>query len=116
MPAELKRAWTYFWSKPPAERSVLIGRLFHKLRTGGPTAVVRWARSSGVPENEAARYLAWCERHTPDDAQLQRMEGTSSRFAYQPRITIVTPVDNTDALWLEACAAWPARRPQKCRR
>ncbi len=105
MPAELKRAWTHFWSKPPAERSMLIGKLFHRLRTGGPAAVLRWARTGSVPENEAARYLAWCERNTPGGAELLRMTDASSRFAYQPQITIVTPVYNTDAKWLDACAA-----------
>lgn len=105
MPADLTRAWNYFWSKPAAERAVLIRRLLQHLRQGGPGAVRRWARSSSVPENEATRYLAWCERHTPTDADLQRMTESVQRFAYQPQITIVTPVYNTDAKWLEACAA-----------
>jgi GT2 family glycosyltransferase len=105
MSGDLARAWNYFWSKPSAERAALVRRALHRLGSEGPRAVLRKVRSTSGPPDEASRYLAWCERHTPQGAELERMARSSLQFPFQPRITIVTPVYNTDAKWLDACAA-----------
>lgn len=105
MPGDFTRAWNKFWSKPAGERATIVRRVFAQMRAGGPRAVLHSVRVNSGPENEAARYAIWCQRHTPNGNELLRMAEESTRFAYQPLITIVTPVFNTDAQWLHACAA-----------
>ena len=47
-------------------------------------------------------YATWCRRHTPDPAALAAMAEQAAHFRYQPLISIITPVWNTDPRWLRA--------------
>jgi GT2 family glycosyltransferase/BMFP domain-containing protein YqiC len=49
-------------------------------------------------------YQAWFEQHRVKLAQLRAMRGETERFRAQPMISIITPVFNTPAQWLEETA------------
>jgi GT2 family glycosyltransferase len=48
-------------------------------------------------------YRDWAARHAPSARDLERMRDESTQFPYQPLVSIVTPVFNTDPRWLRAC-------------
>jgi GT2 family glycosyltransferase len=56
-----------------------------------------WPAQKSPPQTE---YQAWFERHrvTPEQALAMREEARI--FAYQPRVSIITPVFNTPIAWL----------------
>lgn len=49
-----------------------------------------------------SEYQAWLARHSATSAELGRMRDEAAGFAYAPLISIITPVFNTPAEWLEA--------------
>jgi len=101
--------WRAFWSRSAHERARLVRTGWHSLwRHGvGPTAhrMQRSARFAADRDEENARYARWCRTHTPDAAALDRMRAASTRLPYQPLISIITPVYNTDPRWLHDCGA-----------
>ena len=109
--------WRSFWSRSGHERARLLRTAWHSLREHGAGAtahrVRRSARFASDRDAENARYARWCRTHTPDAAALEEMKAASARFAYQPLVSIITPVYNTDPRWLHACGAsvvaqaWP---------
>jgi len=70
-------------------------RLFREIkrRFGTP----RWA-SPDLPKTE---YQEWLERHRASPAQAHGMREESRTFSHRPLISIITPVFNTPAVWLE---------------
>ncbi|MCC7035362.1 MAG: glycosyltransferase [Acidobacteria bacterium] len=109
--------WRSFWSRSGHERARLLRSAWHAFRQHGaaPTAnrMRRSARLAADRDAENARYAQWCRAHTPDPRALEAMKAASARFAYQPLVSIITPVYNTDPRWLHACGAsvvaqaWP---------
>lgn len=93
-----------FRSRPAAERTRLLGLLVEEAKARGLRSALQRVRDGGVSAIRSEDYLRWCERHTPGPAALAAMRAAVATFAYQPRITIVTPVFNTEARWLDACA------------
>jgi GT2 family glycosyltransferase/glycosyltransferase involved in cell wall biosynthesis len=49
----------------------------------------------------ADRYEAWIAEHEPDAAELERQRERSGRFSGRARISLLTPVHNTPAKFLE---------------
>jgi GT2 family glycosyltransferase len=45
----------------------------------------------------------WAARHAPTARDLARMRDESARLGYQPLVSLITPVYNTDPRWLRAC-------------
>jgi len=56
----------------------------------------------GADPGPQADYGTWCQRHTPDPPALAAMAEQAAHFPYQPLISIITPVWNTDPRWLRA--------------
>ena len=56
-----------------------------------------------APDTLDALYQLWIERRRIDRAGLARLEGAVARWAYTPRISVVTPVYDTDEVWLRKC-------------
>ena len=55
------------------------------------------------PKNPALspnEYQEWLEKRRPSEKQLATARDESGKFAYQPLISIITPVYNTPAAWL----------------
>ncbi|MCC7125627.1 MAG: glycosyltransferase [Acidobacteria bacterium] len=101
---DLLRAWRSFRSRPAPERARLLRRVVSDARAHGVTAALARVRQDGAADRQRDAYADWCREHTPDAAALARMREASARFTYQPLITIITPVYNTDPQWLDACA------------
>jgi len=101
---ELRRAWTSFVSRPPAERRLLLRRALTRVRTDGVSSAIKWARQSGAIARSRERYHEWCRVNTPDAAALEAMRAASSHFAVQPTISIITAAYNTNPAWLAAAA------------
>jgi GT2 family glycosyltransferase len=93
-----------FRSRPPAERARLVRLLVDQVRRDGVRSALQRVREGGVSAVPPHDYARWYLRHTPGPLELDRMRTEAQRFRYQPQITIVTPVYNTDPEWLDACA------------
>jgi GT2 family glycosyltransferase len=98
-----------FLQRPAADRVRLVRTAIRTLFASTPSEALDLLRRSGdtalTRDDDVARYVAWCARHTPDAAELRAMAARVPALAYQPRISILTPVYNTDPAWLDACAA-----------
>ncbi len=101
---DLLRAWRSFRARPAPERARLARRLFAEVRAHGVSAALARVQQDGAAASRRDAYADWCREHTPDAAAVTRMREASARFAYQPLVTIITPVYNTDPQWLDACA------------
>jgi GT2 family glycosyltransferase len=75
----------------------------HALRTYGIDGVYRRVRSGGGPPTDQQRYAEWIARNTPGAGQLEALAGEIASWPLTPRISIITPVYNTDPVWLRAC-------------
>jgi GT2 family glycosyltransferase len=51
----------------------------------------------------ATEYQAWFEKHRVKPEECVAMRDAARAFAYQPCISIITPVFNTPVKWLEEC-------------
>jgi GT2 family glycosyltransferase len=55
---------------------------------------------SWLPGGPNHRYKAWIKRNEPNALGLERQKRESLAFRYRPKISVVTPVWNTDDKWL----------------
>lgn len=51
----------------------------------------------------ASEYQAWFETHRVKKSEVAALRAQARAFAYQPCVTIITPVFNTPVKWLEEC-------------
>ncbi len=54
-------------------------------------------------EDQKSLYQFWVERHDLGAADLQAISKSLAGFSYAPKISIITPVYNTDPQWLRSC-------------
>jgi len=54
-----------------------------------------------ISTSAASEYQLWLDRHRPTSRELEEMRRASRAFPFQPLISIITPVFNTPAAWLE---------------
>jgi len=77
------------------------------LITKGPLEFKK--KSVGVQEREIKinevnqQYQIWLQKHSPTEEELERQRKRQKRFKYRPKISIITPVYNTEEKWLRAC-------------
>jgi len=57
-------------------------------------------KSASIPASE---YQEWFEKHRAKESELAALRAEGKTLAYQPCITIVTPVFNTPVEWLTEC-------------
>ena len=81
-------------------RSVVV--LGARLRESGPVGVFDRLRGLMESDEHDARYRRWISEHTPSKETLVEMRRESAQLAYRPRISVITPVYNTDPAWLRA--------------
>jgi len=74
-----------------------------RVRATGWRSTLKYLRERGTPSDDAVRYHRWVELNAPTEGELARMRADAQQLAYQPRISVVTPVYNTPAKWLLAC-------------
>jgi glycosyltransferase involved in cell wall biosynthesis len=101
---DLRRAWSSFLARPASERRRLAKLVLTEARVHGVRAALARMRAGGQSAGRGDTYAHWCAAHTPGRDELARMRARVDRFTYRPRLSIITPVYNTDRRWLEACA------------
>ena len=74
-----------------------------RLKLRGQEFLVKAPPKELSPDTLDARYQAWLERHRVGPHDLARMKGAIKEFGYTPVISVVTPVYNTDEVWLRKC-------------
>src|SRR5262249_8346090 len=57
----------------------------------------------GKDSSASSEYHKWLQRHRPTARDLDRMRQEALGFAFQPLISIITPVFNTPPRWLREC-------------
>lgn len=65
--------------------------------------MLRKVREAPNLENQQEAYRRWVESNTPDAAELARLAEEARSLQWRPRISVVTPVYNTDPQHLRAC-------------
>ena len=104
-----KRAWAV-WGEPRIEwprtgsdmwRSIAV--LATRLRQIGLTGTLRHIRGVQASDEHASLYRQWIQLHTPTPDALARMTSEAAVLAFRPRVSVLTPVYNTDPRWLRAC-------------
>ncbi len=104
-------AWAV-WGDPGIHRRrrlrevsrILTGAL-RRARRDGARGAVRHLHTLTRLDPRTASYRRWAREHAPDAAALARMAADAARLEYQPLISIITPVYNTDPAFLRACIA-----------
>lgn len=73
----------------------------HKIRQAlrGRSILVR-GPSENMPQDLNAQYRVWLQQNQLTSLEIARMKAIAKTFSYTPRISIVTPVYNTDEAWL----------------
>ena len=82
------------WRLRENEWRIPIVQMFRRI---GPLQGSR----SGISSHRL--YQKWIEKHEVQEQDSHRMLSEIQSFDYQPRISIITPVYNSDARWLESC-------------
>ena len=92
----------FSWRRSASE----IGPGSHQIRVQAQARSGRDLSVSTTFEvDERGVYEIWTDLHTLSQAELERLREDGRRFAYQPKISIVTPVYRTPKDYLERCAA-----------
>jgi GT2 family glycosyltransferase len=91
------------WPRPGAEmwRSIVV--LATRLRQAGLTATLRHIRGVQASDEHTSLYHRWIQLYTPEREVLAQMATLGDALGFRPRISILTPVYNTDPRWLRAC-------------
>ncbi len=73
------------------------------LLTQGPAGVVRKLKQQQNIYDIDAQYAQWLTKHVPTAADLQQQRKTVKQFKYKPKVSIITPVFNTEINYLRQC-------------
>ena len=95
------------WGDPALIRAYPLRQLWQTWQTAtvplGLTGMVRRLRQLGTMTEDQAHYQQWVAANAPRQEALRGMAATVNQLAYRPRISIITPVYNTESSWLRAC-------------
>ncbi len=105
--ADAGHAWALFgeprfeWSRPAAEVKRSVATFARRVRTDGLGKSLELLRVTGITSHDA--YPRWVTRNTRKAEELATLAAETTALTYQPLISIVTPVYNTEPRWLRAC-------------
>ncbi len=95
------------WGDPRVERwrpaGELLSSFLASIRLMGLRGTFRRLRQLGAQSDDNLTYQRWLARNTLTAEDLRQMAAEAFQFTYRPKISIVTPVYNTDPRWLQAC-------------
>lgn len=91
------------WSRTGGEMWRSIVLLARRLRQSGLQGTLRHIKGVQAADKHAELYRQWIPLNTPGPAELAEMAAQVGALAYRPRISVLTPVYNTDPGWLRAC-------------
>jgi O-antigen biosynthesis protein len=96
-----------FVAEPVLEwpRSLPELRSWLRALAGGlrPRQAMHRLRHLRRPPDVIDAYREWQRRHEPDTRARAALVEQAATFAHRPRISVITPVHNTDPVWLRAC-------------
>lgn len=102
-------AWS-LWGEPRLESRKTLGAMWRsvlglvaRIRYAGLVGTLRQIRDLQATDQHAALYRRWIELNTPTAEARVRMNEAVLALGYKPRISVLTPVYNTDPRWLRAC-------------
>jgi O-antigen biosynthesis protein len=102
-------AWALFgeprfeWKRQDAEVRGSINTFIKRLRSDGVRDTFALLARGRSAEEDAAGYTQWVSTHTRSEPELAALATDVAALSFQPLISIITPVFNTDARWLRAC-------------
>ncbi len=102
-------AWAIFgeprfeWRRKTGEMRRSLATFAERIRTSGLRSSLELLRVTGIASPDAESYPRWVARNTRNEAALAEFARDVAALPYQPRISIVVPVYNTDPQWLRAC-------------
>jgi GT2 family glycosyltransferase len=111
VPAQTGRenAWALFgdprfeWRRTTAEVRRSVSTFAGRIRTDGLRTSIELLRVAGITGGNAEAYLQWVLNNTRSKEDLALFAGQVAALPYQPLISVLTPVHNTDPRWLRAC-------------
>jgi GT2 family glycosyltransferase len=89
--------------RSPREIGRTLRRVAGRLRTEGLASVLQTVRDAPNAEGDVDAFRRWIERNTPRPPDLERLTQKAAALTWRPRISVVTPVYNTDPQYLRAC-------------
>jgi GT2 family glycosyltransferase len=101
-------AWALFgeprfeWRRHAGEVRRSLRTFASRVRTDGIQRSLELLRTAGISTQDAEAYPRWVAKHTRSEAALEALRQDVSALPYQPLVSIVTPVYNTDPRWLRA--------------
>jgi O-antigen biosynthesis protein len=99
-------AWA-IWGEPSVRSARNWGELWHLLvgafRVYGLTGMWHRLKQAGDADDASTMYQEWLGRQISTPERLESIRDEVSRLPYQPLISVITPVYNTDPQWLRAC-------------
>jgi GT2 family glycosyltransferase len=102
------RRWTAYWTVRRMVEVLLdespqafLRKTSHKIRQAlrGQRILAR-GPSADMPQHPNAQYQVWLQQHRLTPQEIARMKAAAKTFSYTPLISIVTPVYDTDEVWL----------------
>ncbi|HEY7500978.1 MAG TPA: glycosyltransferase [Vicinamibacterales bacterium] len=117
--ASVGNAWAIFgeprfeWRRSQAEVRRSIATFARRIKSDGVQNSLELLRSAGIASQDAEAYPRWVSRNTRTAAELEQLAAEVAALPYQPLISIVTPVYNTDPQWLRACIESVKRQAYK---
>lgn len=109
--ARIAHAWAV-WGEPHLRawrsREEIAGSvraLFAKIRAFGLKATIEQIRDAEGAGLHADLFQRWLTMNALTDERLAAMTADVRTFACSPKISVITPVYNTDPRWLRACIA-----------
>jgi len=107
--AGLEHAWGV-WGEPHLrawrsrqEISGSIRALLARIRTFGLKATIAQVRDTEGADLHADLYRRWITVNALTPPRLAELTADAQTLAYAPKVSVITPVYNTDPKWLRAC-------------
>ena len=95
------------WGDPRLERRRPVAEVWRAfygtVRLLGLARTVRRLSHLGTLTDDGATYERWVAANTPTGRDLRAMQEDIAALSVRPRISIITPVYNTNPQWLRAC-------------
>jgi O-antigen biosynthesis protein len=102
-------AWAIFgeprfeWKRKSGEIKRSIATFADRVRSSGLRSSLELLRVTGIASPDAEAYPRWVARNTRSADALAEFTREVAALPYQPRISIIVPVYNTDPQWLRPC-------------
>jgi GT2 family glycosyltransferase len=105
----VENAWALFgeprfeWRRSNTDVRRSLGTFVRRLRADGLSSSLELLRTIGIASPDVETYSRWIARNTRNEDQLVALGRDVAALPYQPLISVIVPVYNTDPQWLRAC-------------